>query len=57
MSAIDKATDPHKATEEHYDQQRRPGGANPPKNDIGPNSGTHDGKAPPKPDYDRSRKR
>jgi hypothetical protein len=41
--------DPHPATEQHYDRQERPGGANPPRKDIGPNSGKHDGKAPPKP--------
>jgi len=41
--------DPHPATEEHYDRQQRPGGANPPRDDIGPNSGRHDGGPRPKP--------
>lgn len=41
--------DPHPSTEEHYDQQRRPGGANPPSDDIGPNPARHDGKPRPKP--------
>lgn len=41
--------DPHPATEEHYDRQKSPGGARPPRTDIGPNTGKHDGSAPPKP--------
>lgn len=41
--------DPHPATEEDFDRQERPGGARPPRRDIGPNSGKHDGTAPPRP--------
>lgn len=44
-----KVSDPHPDNEEHYRQQRRPGGSNPPRKDIGPNDAVHDGKAPPKP--------
>ena len=50
--------DPHPANEDHYDRQEKPGGANPPRDDIGPNSGKHDGKAKPPPrnvETDRSR--
>lgn len=36
--------DPHPAAEEHYDRERRPGGANPPRKDIGPNPDRHDGR-------------
>jgi hypothetical protein len=45
--------DPHPANEEHYDREQRPGGANPPRNTIGPNDAVHDGKSrkrpPPRP--------
>jgi hypothetical protein len=41
--------DPHPANEEGYDRKPRPGGAAPPRDDIGPNSGRRDGTAPPKP--------
>lgn len=48
--------DPHPATEENYDQTPRPGGARPPKApDIGPNSYSHDGTPPPRPDSKGSR--
>lgn len=43
--------DPHPSDEEHYDRRPHPGGARPPKDDIGPNSGIHDGTPEPKPDY------
>ena len=38
------SADPHPSDEEHYDIQIRPGGANPPARDIGPNDAVHDGK-------------
>ncbi|MDB5612641.1 MAG: hypothetical protein JWQ22_294 [Devosia sp.] len=42
--------DPHPSAEEDYDKIPSPGGAKPPKGtDIGPNSYTHNGKAPPRP--------
>lgn len=41
--------DPHPETEENFHDNERPGGANPPRKDIGPNSAKHDGKAPPRP--------
>jgi hypothetical protein len=41
--------DPHPADEEGFDRQEQPGGTNPPRNDIGPNSGKHDGTAKPPP--------
>lgn len=41
--------DPHPSTEEHYQKQSEPGGANPPKKDIGPNPGAHDGHPRPRP--------
>lgn len=50
--------DPHPANEDRYDRQKKPSGANPPRDDIGPNSGKHDGKAKPLPrnvENDRSR--
>jgi len=40
---------PHPANEERYDRQERPGGSKAPRDDIGPNSGKHDGAAPPPP--------
>jgi hypothetical protein len=41
--------DPHPATEDDYENQPKPAGANRPKGaDIGPNSYAHDGKAPPR---------
>lgn len=42
--------DPHPSNEEHYDRQERPGGARPPRNDIGANDAIHDGEPQPKPD-------
>lgn len=42
--------DPHPANEEKYDRQRHPGGANPPRNDLGPNNAIHDGTPKPRPD-------
>jgi hypothetical protein len=41
--------DPHPANEEHYDKKVRPGGANPPARDLGPNDAIHNGKAPRRP--------
>lgn len=41
--------DPHPDNEEHWRQERHPGGAHPPKKDIGPNDAMHDGTAPPRP--------
>lgn len=41
--------DPHPAGEEDYDKIPRPGGSRAPRDDIGANSYTHDGKAPPRP--------
>jgi hypothetical protein len=38
-------SDPHPSNEEHYDRQKRPGGANPPKKDLGPNDAIHEGHA------------
>jgi hypothetical protein len=35
--------DPHPSNEERYDRQERPGGARPPRDDIGPNDAVHDG--------------
>jgi len=43
-SNVNDVADPHPANEEHYDKQVRPGGANPPSQDIGPNNAVHDGK-------------
>ncbi|WIJ24721.1 hypothetical protein [Devosia sp. RR2S18] len=37
--------DPHPSNEEHYDRQRRPGGDDAPRNDLGPNDGIHNGYA------------
>jgi hypothetical protein len=52
-STIGGVTDPHPSNEEHYDLQERPGGANPPRDSIGPNDAVHDGKPqkrpPPRP--------
>jgi hypothetical protein len=41
--------DPHPANEEPESEAPHPGGANPPKNDIGPNDAVHDGTPPPRP--------
>lgn len=45
--------DPHPSNEEHYDREKRPGGAHPPAKDLGTNDAIHDGKAkrrpPPRP--------
>ena len=41
--------DPHPANEEHYDRQRRPGGAKPSSDPIGPNDAAHDGTAARRP--------
>lgn len=49
-SSLNDVADPHPSTEEHYDRQRRPGGANPPRGDIGPNPARHDGHPKPKPE-------
>ena len=49
-SKTNDVADPHPANEEKYDRIRHPGGANPPKNDLGPNPAIHDGTAPPRPD-------
>ena len=48
-SATNDVADPHPANEEDYDKIPHPGGANPPRGDIGPNSYAHNGKAPPRP--------
>ena len=37
-------SDPHPANEERYDRQQHPGGAHPPKRDLGPNDAIHDGR-------------
>lgn len=37
----DEVEDPHSSNEEHYDRQERPGGASPPKDDLGPNPHIH----------------
>jgi hypothetical protein len=42
-------SDPHPANEEHYDRQKHPGGARPPKQHIGPNDAKHDGRPAPRP--------
>lgn len=48
-----EVADPHPSNEEHYDRQKIPGGAHPPKDDLGPNDAIHDGKPqkrpPPRP--------
>lgn len=47
----DAPADPHPSDEEHYDQIKRPGGANPPKGtDAGIEVGRHDGKPKARPD-------
>ncbi len=51
-----KPQDPHPSDEEHVDRAPHPGGAHPPKNDLGPNPAIHDGDAPQKPDYRRGEK-
>jgi hypothetical protein len=48
-SAANDVADPHPSTEEHYDRIRRPGGANPPKKDLGPNPSIHNGKPEKRP--------
>jgi len=48
-SAINDVADPHPSNEEHYDRVKHPGGANPPKKDLGPNPSIHNGKAPKRP--------
>jgi len=55
MNDTRKVSDPHSSTEEHYDQQRRPGGTNPPKDTVEPNDWTNDGEQLPKPDYRRKK--
>lgn len=45
----DQPRDPHPDNEEHYRQQRRPGGADPGPRHQDSNDAAHDGKAPPKP--------
>jgi hypothetical protein len=45
----DKPTDPHPENEEHYQQQRRPGGADPKPHHQDVNDYAHNGKAPEKP--------
>ncbi len=47
--------DPHPSDEAHYDRKEKPGGTNPPCNDIGPNPYKHDGTPRPKPDYGKGR--
>lgn len=47
-SVASDVSDPHPANEERYDRQKHPGGAHPPKRDLGPNDATHSGSpAPP----------
>jgi hypothetical protein len=41
--ALTDVTDPHPSDEGDPYDARRPGGAKPPKRDIGPNSATHEG--------------
>jgi hypothetical protein len=41
--------DPHPSDEEHPYREKQPGGAAPPKTDLGPNPAIHDGKAPRRP--------
>jgi len=48
--------DPHPSNEEHYDRQERPGGARPPRDDIGPNDAVHDGRPQPREDKGEPRK-
>lgn len=45
----EKPQDPHPDNEEHYRQQRRPGGADPQPRHQDVNDYAHDGTAPPKP--------
>ena len=47
-SSTRDVSDPHPANEERYDRQKRPGGAHPPKRDLGPNDATHDGTPAPR---------
>jgi hypothetical protein len=44
-----EVSDPHPSNEEQPYREARPGGANPPKTNIGPNPARHTGKAPPRP--------
>lgn len=53
MNRPDQPADPHPANEEHGDRQRHPGGAHPPKNDLGPNPAIHDGEPRRPPDDDK----
>ena len=48
-STTNDVADPHPSTEQHYDRIKGPGGANPPKKDLGPNPSIHNGTAPPRP--------
>jgi hypothetical protein len=41
--------DPHPSDEEHPYRERHPGGANPPRIDIGPNPAAHNGTPPRRP--------
>ena len=45
----DDVADPHPSTEADYDKIPKPGGVKPKAPDIGPNSYTHDGRPPPRP--------
>ncbi len=50
MAAGERVSDPHPSTEEHYDRERHPGGAHPPKGkESGVSVAEHDGSAPPRP--------
>lgn len=44
-----EVTDPHPSDEEHPYREGHPGGANPPKTDIGPNPAVHNGTPPRRP--------
>jgi hypothetical protein len=46
--------DPHPSNEEHYDRIKHPGGASPPKNDLGPNPHIHSGGIPRRPSERRA---
>ena len=46
--ALDVA-DPHPANEEHPYREKKPGGADPPAKDLGPNPAVHNGEAPKRP--------
>lgn len=47
-SPVHDVADPRPSTQEHYDQQRRRGGRNSPRDDIGPNPARHDGRPKPR---------